>query len=126
MENNHLIMETPIRMARNCFGIKVKMCCASCKMRKILSEKGRICGLSGEPVAGSHYCQRWEMNRRLQNAGMSGGQIKSWRYLTYYRERWIRQREDFFARRIRPSELLSAKNFRKEFEKEHGSIYVNF
>ena len=121
MENNNLFTETPMRMARNTFGIKVKMCCASCK-RRILSEKGRFCGLSDVPVSGSHSCQQWEMNRRLENAGMSGGRIKSWRYLTYYREGWIRQRKDFFARRIKPS----AKDFRKEYEKEHGSIYVNF
>lgn len=112
--------------ARNEHGVKVKKCCASCKMREIKSEGGRICSLNGKPVEGSHCCKQWEMRRRMQNAGMSGGQIKSWRYLTYYRERWIQQRDAFYAKRIRPSELLSAKDFRKEFEKEHGSIYVKF
>lgn len=123
MVENNLFIRTPVRMVRNAFGIQVKCCCASCKKRKILSEKGRVCSLNGEPVAGSHCCKYWEMNRRLQNAGISGGKVKSWCYLTYYRERWLRQREDYFARRLRPSELLSAGDFRKEFEREYGTIF---
>ena len=66
------------------------------------------------------------MSRRLQNAGMSGGLVKSWSYLCYYRERWIGQREDVIARRIKADEMLSTADIRKEFEQEHGSIYINF
>ena len=114
------------KFTRNEHGVKVKMCCASCQKRKITSEEGRVCGLSGKPVSGCHRCKHWEMSRRLQNAGMSGGLVKSWSYLCYYRERWIGQREDVIARRIKADEMLSTADIRKEFEQEHGSIYINF
>ena len=114
------------QFTRNEHGVKVKMCCASCQKRKITSEEGRACGLSGKPVSGCNRCKHWEMSRRMQNAGMSGGQVKSWSYLCYYRERWIQQREDVIAGRIKADEMLSVADIRKEFEQEHGSIYINF
>lgn len=111
---------------RNEHGVKIKMCCASCRMRKVSSDEGRVCKLSGNPVKGCGCCNKWQMNQRLQNAGMSGGQIKSWRYLTYYRERWTEQREAVEAGRIQAVAVLSAKEIRMKFEQEHGSIYINF
>ena len=110
---------------RNVHGITVKKCCASCKLRKIMSDRGRVCSLNGKKVKAKHSCEQWEMSQRLQNAGMSGGRIKSWRYLTYYRERWIVQREELTAGRISAAAMLSVEEIRQEFEKEQGSIYIN-
>ncbi|MBQ9672376.1 MAG: hypothetical protein IJV34_05930 [Prevotella sp.] len=56
--------------------MKVKICCASCKKREIRCEGGRVCGRSGKQVTGYNRCEHWEMSRRLQNAGMSGGHQK--------------------------------------------------
>ena len=66
------------------------------------------------------------MSRRMQNAGMSGGLVKSWSYLCYCRERWIQQREAVIAGRIKADEMLSVADIRKVFAEEHGSIYINF
>ncbi len=111
---------------RNEHGVMIKMCCASCKLRKIESDEGRVCGLNGNKVKASHCCKQWEMSRRLQNAGMSGGRVKSWRYLTYYRERWVAQREALIAGRITADAMLTVEDIRREFEQEQGSIYINF
>ena len=114
-----------IEYVRNEHGINIKVCCASCKMRKITSQRGRVCGLRGNKVKAGNCCDRWEMNRRLQNAGMSGGQVKSWRYLSYYRERWTEQRSALLEGRITATQMLSVKEIRDEFETENGSIYIN-
>ena len=111
---------------RNEHGVNIKVCCASCKQRKVESDSGRVCRLSGCEVKSNHCCQQWEMNRRLQNAGMSGGRVKSWRYLTYYRERWIAQREAVIAGQISADVMLTVEDIRREYEQEHGSIFINF
>ena len=113
------------KYVRNEHGINIKVCCASCKQRKITSDRGRVCGLSGNKVKAGNCCDQWEMNRRLQNAGMSGGQVKSWRYLSYYRERWTEQREALTSGRITAAAMLSAENIREKYEQEQGSIYIN-
>ena len=112
--------------AVNQYGIRIKMCCASCKMRKINNSEGRFCGRSGEEVFGFQYCRKWALNPKFRDAGLGGGKIKSLRYLNYYRERWIMQRNDLLARRITADEVMSEVDIRKEYEKEHGSIFLNF
>ena len=114
-----------MKYVRNEHGINIKTCCASCKKRKITSDQGRVCSLNGNKVKASHCCKHWEMTPRLQNAGMSGGRIKSWRYLTYYRERWVAQREALTAGKMTADEMLTVEDFRREFEQELGSIYIN-
>ena len=111
---------------RNEHGVKIQMCCASCKKRKVTSEDGRVCGLTGKPVKGCHYCKQWEMTPQLHNAGMSGGRIKSRHYLNYYRERWIEQREAVETGQLSAMEMLSVADIRHEFEKAYGSIFINF
>lgn len=113
------------KYVRNEHGINIKVCCASCKLRKITSDRCRVCGLSGKKVKANHCCDQWEMSRRLQNAGMSGGKVKSYRYLTYHRKRWIEQREALTSGRITAAAILSAEDIREEYEQEHGSIYIN-
>ena len=105
------------KYVRNEHGINIKVCCASCKLRKITSDRGRVCGLSGKKVKANHCCDQWEMSRRLQNAGMSGGQVKSYRYLTFYRKRWIEQRETLTSGRITAAAILSAEDIREASEK---------
>ncbi len=111
---------------RNMHGVKIKMCCASCKERLMTSDRGRVCGLNGCQVFGCQCCKHWDMEPLLQNAGMSGGQIKSRRYLRYYRERWTEQLEALMTKRIQATELLTREDIRREYEQEYGSIYINF
>ena len=118
-------MKRKILTQKNHFGVAVKQCCASCKMRKITSDGNRTCGLSGKKVASGHCCSRWTVSTRLHNAGMGGGQVKSWHYLSYYRERWTEQREALIAGRIQATQMLSAEYIRQEFEKEVGPVFIN-
>ena len=113
------------KCVRNEHGINIKMCCASCKQRKITSDRGRVCGLTSNKVKAGNCCNQWEMTPRLQNAGLSGGQVKSWRYLSYYRERWTEQRDALTSGRITAATMLSAEEIREEYEQEQGSIYIN-
>ncbi len=110
----------------NQHGIPIRKCCASCRKRKVNNDKGRYCERSGTAVAGSQYCKRWVMSPLLQNAGKGGGQVKSIGYLNYYRERRIKQHNNVKAGRITADGLLKAADIRREYEREHGSIYFNF
>ena len=78
---------------RNEHGVAIRMCCASCKMRRLTSDDSRVCKLTGRIVTRTRLCKQWVLAPRLQSAGRSGGRIKSWQYLSYYRERWSAQRE---------------------------------
>lgn len=101
----------------NQHGIPIKMCCASCKKRKINNNEGRYCERSGEPVAGCQYCRKWALHPKLQNAGKGGGRVKSIGYLNYYRERRIKQYNSLKAGRIKADELLTVADIRREYEK---------
>lgn len=110
---------------KNKYGIKIKKCCGSCLLRQIKNEEGRICKLSGESVKGSFLCENWVMHHRLENAGMGGGNVKSLKYLNYYRERWLKQQEDLVAKRITADAFVSAADIRKEFNELYGSEFIN-
>ena len=116
-------MEQETVFTRNAHGVMVKACCASCQFRRIAGDKGRLCGRTGEDVAAAHRCEHWEMSRRLENAGMSGGRVKSWQYLCHYRKRWMAQRDALAAGRINALQLLSAHDIRREYKELYGSIY---
>ena len=109
---------------RNENGIMIKKCCASCKMRMMNSEAERICMRYKKKIDSDDCCKNWELNPKLQNAGLGIGRVKSWRYLTYYRERWIQQREALERGEIDGRQMKCAGEIRQEFEQEHGSIYV--
>lgn len=114
------------QFVRNEHGVAIRMCCASCKMRRLTSDDSRVCKLTGRIVTRTRLCKQWVLAPRLQSAGRSGGRIKSRQYLSYYRERWSAQREAVEAGRIAVEELLSADDIRREFEAQFGSIYINF
>ena len=113
-------------MMRNRNGIEIKKCCASCRFRQINSEKGRFCKKHQKKVKAGWLCEDWEISKGLQGAGDSGGRIKSWKYLTYYRERWTEQRESYQAGGLRIESLLTTEQIRKEYEEQFGSIYISF
>lgn len=112
------------KFKRNENGINIKVCCASCKRRK-MTEECRLCELTSKEVKSSRRCKKWEMNSRLQNAGMGIGKVKSWRYLSYYRERYIEQREALIDGRITAAQIKSAIEIRKEYEEEYGSVFID-
>ena len=105
--------------------IPIKMCCASCRRRMINNGEGRYCERSGDPVEGCQYCRKWRLPPKLQNAGKGGGRVKSIRYLKFYQERKIKLNNSLKACRIKNDELPSTAEIRREYELEHGSIYLN-
>ena len=109
---------------KNRFGIEVLPCCASCG-RRLINIEGRQCSLNGNPVAASDCCDHWEMEKGLQNAGRGGGKVKKCHYLVFYMERWLEQRHAYESGEISAAELRSDEDIRKEYEEEHGSIYIN-
>lgn len=109
---------------RNENGIVIKKCCASCKMRKLSLEAERTCMLYKKEIESDDVCNRWELCPKLQNAGLGLGMVKSRRYLTYYRERWIEQRDALIEGRIDGKQIKNAGEIRKEYEKEFGSRFI--
>ena len=109
---------------RNQFDIEIQKLCGSCAKRTIL-QMGRVCSLTGETVECGGLCEGWVLSPKLQNAGRGGGRVKSLKYLNYYRERWLKQQEDLVAKQITADAFASAEDIRKDYEHEHGSIYLN-
>ena len=110
---------------RNRNGIEIKKCCASCRFRQISSEKGRFCKKHQKKVKAGWLCEEWGINPNLEHAGDSGGQVKCAKYLDYYRKHWLKQQEDLVAKRITADDFASVEDIRKDYEQEHGSIYIN-
>ena len=109
---------------RNENGIMIKKCCASCKMRMMNSEAERICMRYKKKIDSDDYCKKWVLSPKLQNAGLGLGKVKSRRYLTYFRERWIEQRDALIEGRIDGTQMRCAGEIRQEYDKEYGSIFV--
>ena len=110
---------------RNRHGIEVNPICAACKHR-VLNNDGRFCGIDNTPVASNHSCDSWEMSEGLKEAGRSGGKIKKWHYLCFFRERWIEQQGKLMTGEIDASQFLSAEDIRKQYNEQHGSEFNNF
>ena len=117
-------MAKRFKYERNENGINVKVCCASCKFREFEQEGDRICGRTQKYVVSSHRCKKWELHQQLRNAGQGIGKVKRWRYLSYYRELWIAQRDALETGRIDGSKVKGVEDFRKEYEKEYGKIFI--
>ena len=109
---------------KNKNGIEIKACCASCQHR-LMTVDDRICGLTKASVASDYSCNRWRMEKLLQNAGNGGGKVKKWQYLCFFMEHWIKQRNDLEAGSIAPTQLQSVEQIRKEYNELHGSEFIN-
>ena len=110
---------------RNRNGIEIKKCCASCRFRQISSEKGRFCKKHKKTVKAGWLCKDWEMNPDLEHAGDSGGQVKCTKYLDYYRKRWLEQREAVITGNMKPEDMLTTEQIRKEYNEQYGSEFIN-
>ena len=59
---------------RNQFGIRVKVCCASCQFKQFGRNGKRICTRHlNEEVESANCCKDWLMSEGMQKAGRSGG-----------------------------------------------------
>lgn len=110
---------------RNRNGIEIKKCCASCRFRHINSEEGRFCTKHKKKVKAGRLCEQWVMSIGLDHAGDAGGRVKCAKYLDYYRNRWIEQREAVIAGNMKPNDMLTAVQIRKEYNEQYGSEFIN-
>ena len=54
---------------RNRYGIEIKMCCASCRHKKIKADGRRVCTLMQILVRQQFVCPKWAVTDGLMNAG---------------------------------------------------------
>ena len=78
-----MMKKTRMSYARNCQGIKVKKCCASCQHKCVNKDGSRLCTLTMRRVSTNSRCLSWEMMEKLHNAGLCIGHVKSEEYLKY-------------------------------------------
>ena len=108
---------------RNSQGIEVKVCCASCWFKDLTRlMTARYCTQHHRSVKPNGCCKQWAISDQLEAAGSAGGKVKRKAYLKFV----LTAREDELA-----AEQLgirfphkSIDQIRQEFEKNHGSIYI--
>ena len=108
---------------RNQHGVEIKECCASCKhkdLTRLLS--ARFCSLHQKKVKPRECCKQWEMSEQMQAAGLSGGKVKQKAYLKYVME--VREDESLADQLGIRTPHKTIDQIRQEFEKNHGSIYI--
>ena len=80
-------------ITKNAHGIRIEMCCMSCKHSTIIQDDWRRChrGKEKTPMPMGAVCARWKMKKGLENAGEGGGKVKKRRYQEFFLsvvERW--------------------------------------
>ena len=110
---------------RNQHGIEIKKCCASCQHKCIINKYGtRLCALMQLIVESRFVCLKWECMEKLQNAGNSGGQVKTHDYLMYAMEVRLQEEKAVMDGLITEQQRLSVEEIRTEFEaKFNRSVY---
>ena len=53
----------------NKYGIEVKVCCASCKYKKLTRTTMRYCRMKKVKVSPHGVCDQWEMSNLLKSIG---------------------------------------------------------
>lgn len=62
---------------RNPYGIRIKMCCASCEHKDLTrSLTERYCKEHARKVKPSGFCQNWKINSVLKAVGKSQGDVR--------------------------------------------------
>ena len=109
----------------NDFGLRIKKCCASCAFKELEGTLTPIrqCTLTEEEVEAKHLCPMWELREALKKAGSQTGRVKRGEYLRYLLNVRFEEQEE-----IKNGKKIKEKTIEEvqiEFEKEHGSIYIN-
>ena len=115
-------MKRQTKTARNCFGIEVTKCCASCAHKDLTRGVTlRRCIRHQKDVRADDVCNDWTVSVQLKMAGRSQGRVKRREYLMYLVA--TREEESLALQRGLTIEAKSIAQIRAEFEREHGSIY---
>ena len=106
------------------FHIHVRRCCASCAHKDLTrAVSSRYCSVHDKTVKPGDCCNMWRLSEQLKNAGNALGKVKRYDYLMYALN--IRHSEAEKEELGEVFEPQSISDIRREFEQEHGSIYLN-
>ena len=112
-----------MKYRRNSHGIEVKKCCASCRFKDLTRlMTARFCTEHHRSVKPNGCCKQWAMSEQMEAAGRGGGKVKCRAYLRYVLE--VREEESLADQRGLKIVHKSIDQIRQEFEKNHGSIYI--
>ena len=108
----------------NAHHIEIKVCCASCGYKQVSNAGVRMCRLLRERVPSSHFCADYELSRGMQNAGLRDGLVKRKEYLDFVRMTLLDELREVMAGQRLSSQRTTLDDLRSQWEKAHGSIYV--
>lgn len=107
----------------NGFGVKVKMCCASCMHKSVENDGTRVCQLMQLKVKQGFKCSKWQMDLSCDKAGLGLGKVKKKAYLLFVLAVRCRENEAIQKGIITEQDCRSLEQLREEFTKEQGSIW---
>lgn len=114
------MMVDEIEYEKNSRGIRVKKCCASCRMKAIdvnlirpsdkKSELRRFCVEHGKVVYNNDVCSLWQMGDDAKSFKSDyDGKVKTKAYLDFYREKVLKYRDDIEKAHIAKNVILEEK-----------------
>lgn len=113
-----------VRRITNEYGVKIKVCCASCDARVITSKGNcRFCTLESKEVEAYDKCSNWQLSKGLEEAGSGKGMIKRKEYLRFLVS--VRDEEQLSRNLGLRITSKSIDEIRAEYEQEHESIFID-
>ena len=111
------------QVIRNLHGVEIKKCCASCRFKDLTRlMTARFCTEHHKSVKPNGCCKQWAMSEQMESAGRGCGKVKRKEYLRYVLA--VREEEALASQRGLNPLHKTIDQIRKEFEKNHGSIYL--
>ncbi len=112
-----------ILRVRNKHGVKVKRCCLSCQYKTYDEKEGRYCSKMMIKLGKRFYCKLWEMADEIKKVGDNKGRVKTKAYLNYVKNIRLDEMESIRLGILKPEDCRTIADIRKEYLKEHESIY---
>ena len=108
---------------RNSHGILINRCCASCRFKDLTRlMTARFCTEHQKRVKPRECCYEWALSEQLEAAGSAGGKVTRKAYLKFVLE--VRADESAADQLGIQFPHKTIDQIRQEFEKNHGSIYI--
>ena len=117
-------MQRQTEFVANGYGIAIPKRCATCAHKgqtRLMTR--RHCLVHDKEVKPKNVCSLWQMSSQMKAAGLGGGKVKRREYLKYLA--LVRGDENIAKQNGLKIMPKSVDAIRREFEQEHGSIYIN-
>ncbi len=108
------------RVAKNQFGVCIKLQCASCANKEVDNDGTRICQVMKIKVEQQSVCPRWQMSDQAGKAGCSMGRVKRREYLQFVFTVRMQERDLLKNGQMKADEVATPDSLRERFEKETG------